>query len=112
MWNETVEHNGQTVLRFRRLSREERISFYEVLFDEVSAAVGADGHHTSEIRTSVEFQKTHAAEIDQKLRMLENYYTSGQWRDDYEADEQGLLPDDLKRGILSQDALYDLLTEK
>jgi hypothetical protein len=30
----------------------------------------------------------------------------------YEADERGELPPDLKRGVLSQDALYDLLEEK
>ena len=39
------------------------------------------------------------------------YYTSGEWRDDYEADERGELPPDMKRGVLSQDALYDLLEE-
>ena len=41
-----------------------------------------------------------------------DYYTSGLWRDDYEADERGELPPDLKRGVLSQDALYNLLSEK
>ena len=35
---------------------------------------------------------------------------SGQWLRDYEADERGELPVGLKRGVLSQDALYDLLT--
>ena len=45
----------------------------------------------------------------EKLALLETYYTSGQWRDDYEADERGELPPDLKRGVLSQDGLYDLL---
>ncbi|MBQ1405132.1 MAG: DUF4298 domain-containing protein [Clostridia bacterium] len=29
----------------------------------------------------------------------------------YEADERGELPPDLKRGVLSQDALYELLEE-
>ena len=43
------------------------------------------------------------------LRILEAYYTSGEWRDDYEADERGEIPPDMKRGVLSQDALYDLL---
>ena len=33
------------------------------------------------------------------------------WRKDYEADEAGTLPAGLKRGVLSQDALYDLLCE-
>ena len=47
--------------------------------------------------------------IPEKLAALEAYYTSGEWREDYEADERGELPPDLKRGVLSQDALYDLL---
>ena len=94
MWNETVEHDGQTVTRFRKLSLAERVSFYEDLFDAVSAA-----------------EDSHTNEIDQKRRLLDDYYTSGQWQQDYEADEQGMLPEDLKRGVLSQDALYDLLTE-
>lgn len=29
--------------------------------------------------------------------------------DDFEADEAGLLPADLKRGVLSEDAVYDLI---
>ena len=37
------------------------------------------------------------------------YYESGQWLRDYEADERGELPRDLKRGVLSQDGLWDLL---
>ena len=94
MWNEIVERDGQTFLRFRKLNLEERVRFYETLFDEVSAAGDSC-----------------ACDIEQKRRILENYYTSGQWLKDYEADEQGLLPEGLKRGVLSQDALYDLLSE-
>lgn len=41
--------------------------------------------------------------------ILEEYISSGQWKEDYEADEKGLLPKDIKRGVLSQDGLYDLL---
>ena len=36
-------------------------------------------------------------------------YTSAEWREDYEADERGEIPPDLTRGVLSQDALFDLL---
>ena len=41
--------------------------------------------------------------------VLRYYYFGGQWLLDYEADERGELPRDLKRGVLSQDALWDLL---
>ena len=40
---------------------------------------------------------------------LVEYYESGQWLADFEADERGELPRDLKRGVLSQDGLWDLL---
>ncbi len=43
------------------------------------------------------------------LAQLVQYYESGLWLQDYTLDEQGQLPRDLKRGILSQDALYEFL---
>ena len=39
------------------------------------------------------------------------YYDSGQWLRDYETDEAGLLPKDLKRGVLSEDAVYNFLAD-
>ena len=36
---------------------------------------------------------------------------SPQWMKDFEADEAGKLPADLKRGVLSEDAVYDLITD-
>ena len=42
---------------------------------------------------------------------LGRYCESGQWLTDYQLDEAGLLPPELKRGVLSQDGLYDLLRE-
>ena len=39
------------------------------------------------------------------------YYESGQWLKDYEADERGELPPTLKRGVLSQDGLWELLSK-
>jgi flagellar biosynthesis chaperone FliJ len=45
------------------------------------------------------------------LKRISDYYGSALWMKDYEADESGKLPSDLKRGVLSEDAVYDLLTE-
>ena len=42
-------------------------------------------------------------------RELIAYYDGGLWREDYEADEAGELPAGLKRGVLSEDGLYELL---
>ena len=39
------------------------------------------------------------------------YYENGQWLADYELDEKGMIPSDLKRGILSQDGFYNFLAE-
>ena len=86
MWNEMVTRNGVTYRRFYRLDLIERVEHYEQLFDE--AAISPD---------------------PEKLAELDAYYTSGEWLEDYEADERGELPPGLKRGVLSQDGLYDLL---
>ena len=43
------------------------------------------------------------------LQSILQYYESGQWLQDYELDEKGLFPKNMKRGVLAQDAVYDLL---
>ena len=48
---------------------------------------------------------------EEALKLLSDYMESGLWLKDYELDEKGLLPKELKRGVLSQDGLYDLLSE-
>ena len=50
-------------------------------------------------------------EVQPLYKKVSAYYGSGLWRRDYEDDEAGKLPQDLKRGVLSQDAVYDLMTE-
>lgn len=42
---------------------------------------------------------------------LIEYYDSGQWLSDYQADERGELPHYLRRGVLSEDGVYNLLSE-
>ena len=51
-----------------------------------------------------EFEK-----IQPKIKKLEEYYTSKLWKDDLALDEAGKLPKDLKRGVLSQDGIYNIL---
>ena len=46
---------------------------------------------------------------EEMLRELEAYYTGSQWREDFAADEAGKLPAGLKRGVLSEDGIYNLL---
>ena len=49
------------------------------------------------------------AAFQSEIRKLEAYYTSQQWKDDYAMDEAGTFPDKLKRGVLSQDGIWNLL---
>ena len=51
-------------------------------------------------------------EIQSETEELIAYYTGPDWRKDFEADERGLLPSDLKRGVLSEDAVYDLISDR
>ena len=51
------------------------------------------------------------AEAQEAIRELSAYYGSNDWKQDYADDEQGLLPHDLKRGVLSEDAIWNLLED-
>lgn len=46
-----------------------------------------------------------------QLHALAVYCESPLWLQDHDADRAGRLPADLPRGVLSQDALYDLLCD-
>ena len=49
--------------------------------------------------------------VQEKIEKLEAYYTSKRWMKDYEDYEAGKIPKELPCGVLSEDAVYDLLTE-
>lgn len=78
----------------------ERIREMEQIFDALQTAA-AD--NPAALRVD--------ALLNEQLLRLTRYYESGQWLRDYELDEAGLLPPDLKRGILSQDAVFDFLEQ-
>lgn len=46
---------------------------------------------------------------EELLCELSDYYSSPAWKRDFASDEAGLLPKELKRGVLSEDGIYDLL---
>lgn len=46
--------------------------------------------------------------LKKMIQKLETYYESDEWKLDFEADESGILPKNMKRGILSEDGLYNL----
>ena len=81
--------------------RIERIGSYEAKLNRCRAAVDALSRALDEYESAWE-------DLDE----LEAYYVSSQWREDFEADEKGLLPKDLPRGVLSEDAVNDLIDDK
>ena len=76
----------------------ERIKKMEEILDEGTGIV-------LELEHAVDRYTAFADKIDE----LEQYYTGGQWRKDYEDDDAGRLPHNLKRGVLSEDAVYNFL---
>lgn len=82
------------------MNQVERIEKMEKIMDRVSASV-----------RTVEKALQEFAQLEEDIDTLNSYYMDGQWRKDFEADEKGKLPKNLKRGVLSEDALFDLLEE-
>ncbi len=76
-----------------------RIRHYEEILDEAEAVMRA-GTGPADIPD----------ELREKLRELARYYESSEWKRDFEDDEAGRLPRNLKRGVLSEDGIYDVLT--
>ena len=76
------------------MKRQDRIVRYEAMLDRVDLAA----------RQMEEALAVYGA-VQDDLRALERYYTGREWKADLAADEKGLLPPDLKRGVLSQDGI-------
>lgn len=77
-----------------------RVCYYEGLMQEAEGLLRSgdlSGKTLARLRTLAE--------------KLDAYYTSDEWKRDFADDEAGLLPKDLKRGVLSEDGLYNLLEE-
>ena len=79
-------------------SRIERINEMEKLFDRVLQTQSA-------FETAVEEYR----ELQEDVHRLEGYYASQQWKDDFAADEKGEIPKSVKRGVLSEDGIFDML---
>lgn len=82
------------------MTQIERIERMEKILDSLKEAVAQVNTARSRLR-----------ELGPQAMELDDYYGSPEWFDDLNADEQGLLPQDLKRGVLSEDGIYDVLTE-
>lgn len=78
----------------------DRITEMERCLDVTDEAV-------KKLADALDFYESH----QKAIRKLFDYYGSTLWMKDYEDDEAGKLPKDLKRGVLSEDAVYDLITD-
>ena len=70
------------------------------MFDRTSEAVA---------ELSAALDKYQAAQ--EAIATLSAYYGSNEWKQDFADDEAGLLPAGLKRGVLSEDGIWNLLAE-
>lgn len=84
----------------KKTKQIERIENMEKLMDDSALAIK-------------EFQKSlnKFIKTQKKIDELADYYFSKQWRTDFEDDEKGKFNADLKRGVLSEDGLYNLLSD-
>ena len=76
----------------------ERITDMEQCFDRVDRALRALEEAVDTITS-----------LEDDILKLDDYYSGDEWKADFRSDELGLLPQDLKRGVLSEDAIWDLL---
>ena len=82
------------------MEQTERIRQMEQHLDRASAAV---------MDLSAALDKY--VEAQEAIAALGEYYASDDWKQDYAADEAGRLPAGLKRGVLSQDGIWNLLSD-
>ena len=82
------------------MTQTERIKYYECILDRTSAAAA---------RLEAAIEEFEA--VQPLVGELSDYYSSKKWRRDFEDDGAGKFPNDLKRGVLSEDAVYDALNE-
>ena len=82
------------------MNQTNRIRHMEEILSEASAAVRALSQSLGQYEALLP-----------AIEDLSAYYESPLWRQDFEDDCAGRLPKDLKRGVLSEDAVYNLLSD-
>ena len=77
-----------------------RIEHYEDIYSRASCLVAAADAALSGLEA-----------MRQEIDDLKAYYSGEDWKKDFCYDEAGKLPEDLKRGVLSEDGVFDLLDD-
>ena len=97
---ETLQLVMQRTESFIREKQLRRISHYEELLDRLLYAL-----------TDSEITGEELSEMRVEAQSLSGYYGSEEWKEDLADDAAGLLPPDLKRGVLSEDGIYNALED-
>ena len=82
----------------RRRKQLRRIAHYEALLDELLHALAEPEIPAEELSA-----------LREKADALGQYYAGAEWKRDFADDEAGRLPKELKRGVLSEDGIYNAL---
>lgn len=85
-------------LFLRQPEQLRRIEENEKLFDEAKKMTKAG-----------ELTDSETERLNRTMKLLESYYESIEWKNDFSDDESGLLPKRMKRGVLSEDGIYNLI---
>ena len=83
------------------MNQIERIQHMEKLLDFIIEA-----------RKEQHANQEKSARIQEAIHILAEYYGSDEWKQDFADDEAGLLPKDLKRGVLSEDSIWNVLSSE
>lgn len=87
---------------------QERIIIMEEILDNGTAVMDKLEKAFDE-GTGIDELISEFEQIQPDIIKLEEYYTGKYWKNDLRLDEEGKLPQDLKRGVLAQDSIHDLL---
>lgn len=82
------------------MRQTERIRHMEELYDLASEAM-----------KKLPMDADTCTKVREAMTVLAAYYASKEWKQDFADDEAELLPKDLKRGVLSEDGLWNLLAD-
>ena len=82
------------------MTQIERIEYYEKMLNEAAETL-------KELSSALDRYLAIQPHFDELAKYLE----SRQWRKDIADDEAGKFPGDLKRGVLSQDGIWNVLEE-
>ena len=77
----------------------ERVKKMESKLDEVTPKIRAFEESLNNMK-----------KVFEDMKILSDYY-SNDWKKDFEADEEGKIPKDVKRGVLGEDTLYNLFED-